>query len=179
MVGENLEVIIGYLWQLVTFEHRHFFFLSSWDILTSSLAFPGFLGCHFASFHLIHVVSVRTPIPWCQNAATFSNHVVDMFKSIILLQFTPLPPPLMLYFTIYHLFLVSCCWWGKQYGPPAMDRLLSTPAHYLGGWSRDPFQYFGACMPQWKVLHTRRQTFIIGLRLGDSTSVRFQLIFHT
>ena len=116
----------------------------------------GVLGCHLASFHLIHVVSVKPPIHWYLNAATLRSRVADMFKSIILLQFTPLPLPLILCFTIYHLFLISCRWWGKHYGPPMTDRLLSTSAHYLGDWSRDPFRYLGACMPQWQVLRTWR-----------------------
>jgi len=42
MVGENSEVIIGYLRQLVTLEHQQFFFLSGWDIHTSSFVLPQF-----------------------------------------------------------------------------------------------------------------------------------------
>jgi len=34
-------------------------------------------------------------------------------------------------------------------------------------------------MPQWQVLHTRRHAYIIGLRSGDSMSVRLQIILHT
>jgi len=113
----------------------------------------GVLGCHFASFHLIHAISIKPLIPWYLNATTLRSHVADMFKSIILLQFTSLPPPLILCFTIYHLFLVSCHWWQKHHGPPATDRLLSKLAHYLRDWSRDPPWYLGACMPQWQVLH--------------------------
>lgn len=62
-----------------------------------------------------------------------------MFKSIILLHFTSFPFPLILYLTIYRLFLVSCRWWGKHYGPLATGRLLPTSAHYPGDGSRDPF----------------------------------------
>jgi len=137
------------------------------------------LGCHLASFHLIHAISIVPLIPWYLNAATLRSRIVDMFKSIILLQFTSLPSPLILCFTIYRLFLISCHWWGKHYGPHVTGRLLSTSTHYPGDWSRDPFWYLRSCMPQWQVLHTWQSTFIIGRRLGDSTSVRLQLLFHT
>jgi len=40
--GGNLEVVIGYLWQLVTLEHWHFCFLSGLDIHTSSFGLLGF-----------------------------------------------------------------------------------------------------------------------------------------
>ena len=40
MVGENLEVVIGYLRQLVILERRHFCFLLGWDIHTSSFGLP-------------------------------------------------------------------------------------------------------------------------------------------
>ena len=137
------------------------------------------LGCHLASFHMIHSVSIEPLILWYLNAATLWSRVADMFKSIILLQFTSLPPPLILWFAIYRLFLISCRWWGKHYGPPMMGRLLSTSAHYPGDWSRDPLWYLRACIPQWQVLRTWQLTFIIGHRLGDSMSVRLQPILHT
>ena len=71
------------------------------------LAFRG-LGYHLASFHPIHAVSIMPLIPWYLTAATLWSHVADMFKSIILLQFTSSPSPLILCFAIYHLFLISC-----------------------------------------------------------------------
>ena len=46
MVGENLEIIINFLWQLVTLKHQHIFFSSGWDIYFVIWPF-GLLGCHF------------------------------------------------------------------------------------------------------------------------------------
>ena len=75
-----------------------------------------------------------------------------------------------------HYLSVSCRWCGKHYGPPSIKvtscrlQLIIQEADL-----ETPFRCLGACMPQWQVLHARCETFIIGLRLNDSTGVRCQL----
>ena len=63
---------------------------------------------------------------------------------------------------------------------PTFDQghFLSTSAHYPGSWSRDSLLVPWSLMPQWQVLHVRREVFIIGLWSSDSTGVRCQLTVH-
>ena len=72
---------------------------------------------------------------------------------------------------------VSRRWCGKHYGPPS-TKTTSCRLRLIIQESglETPFRYLGACMPQWQVLHIRREVFIIGLRWDNFTGVRCRLM---
>ena len=71
---------------------------------------------------------------------------------------------------------VSRRWCGKNYGPPSIKVISYRIQLFIREANLEtPFQYLGACTPQWQVLRIRRKVFIIGLWSNDFAGVRCQI----
>ena len=154
-------------------------FVLGWGYLISfSTCLHGF-GWSLLTSHLLFALSSWPLIFWCQilpNPLSCRQYVQEKLTS------ADFKLPLILiwsWFTKTLCSSVSCRWCGKHYGPPLIKvtscrlQLIIQEADL-----ETPFWYLGACMPQWQVLHIRREVFIIGLWSSDSAGVWHQLIIH-